>query len=179
MTSRWVDFLGLRHPPGLLSGLGRAFAPEPEEPQTLGYHLPLHMLKLALAKLSPLEASGRPAVGATRPPALRSAPSLFLSCHVSSGLLGPSVRPCGPTAHTASSLGPPQPPFLWPLRLSEDPELVRQPGPWQEQRLESPEPGMLAEVLGQADVAGAAGWPDWSLLGLPGDGAAGASTLEP
>lgn len=31
-------------------------------------------------------------------------------------------------------------------------------GPWQEQRLESPEPGELAEVPGHAEVAGAAGW---------------------
>lgn len=118
------------------------------------------MLKLALAKLSPLEASGSPAVGATRPPTLRSAPSLFLSCHVSSGHSGTFCPAPVALPPTTSSLGPPQPPFLWPLRLSEDAELVRQPGPWQEQCLESPEPGMLAEVLGQVNVAGAAGWPD-------------------
>lgn len=36
---------------------------------------------------------------------------------------------------------------------------MRPLGSWQEQHLESPEPGELTEVLSYVEVAGVAGWP--------------------
>lgn len=51
----------------------------------------------------------------------------------------------------------------WPLLLrlpllSKGSGTERPSGPWQEQRLESPEPGELAEVLSYGEAAGVAGW---------------------